>query len=91
MVGQLLEECFSEANNEHAWHGGCLALAELVRRGLVLPSQLDQVVTVVTKALLFEFNRGTYSVGANVRDSACYVCWAFARVFEPSLIAPYIQ
>lgn len=29
---------FQETDN--AWHGGCLALAELGRRGLLLPSRL---------------------------------------------------
>jgi len=30
---------FSDAETDSAWHGGCLALAELARRGLLLPSR----------------------------------------------------
>lgn len=30
---------FQETDN--AWHGGCLALAELGRRGLLLPSRIS--------------------------------------------------
>jgi len=28
--------------------------------------------------------------GSNVRDAACYVCWAFARAYDPTVMFPYI-
>ena len=33
VMEQLLEDVFSELNDECGWHGGSLALAELVREG----------------------------------------------------------
>jgi hypothetical protein len=29
--------------------------------------------------------------GAHVRDAAAYVCWAFARAYEPELLAPHVE
>lgn len=74
-----------------AWHGGCLALAELSRRGLLLPSRLDMAVPLIVKAIHFDVLRGQHSVGAHVRDAACYVCWAFSRAYSPAVMAPYIK
>lgn len=86
-----LLDLFTYVEDDLAWHGGCLALAELARRGLLLPSQLANVVPIVLNALIFDKKLGNYSLGTNVRDSACYVCWAFARAFEPDVIEPYVE
>eukprot|EP01147_Barroeca_monosierra_P001365 gene1365-4540_t len=74
-----------------AWHGGCLSVAELARRGLLLPSHLEQVVPVVVRALRYDIVRGSCSVGAHVRDAACYVCWAFARAYAPDVLRPFVE
>ena len=84
-------ELFQFQEDDSAWHGGCLAIAELGRRGLLLPQQLNQVVPIILKALVFDKKLGNYSLGRNVRDAACYVCWAFARAFEPNIIKPYVN
>uniref|UniRef100_A0A8V5HF68 Tubulin-specific chaperone D n=1 Tax=Melopsittacus undulatus TaxID=13146 RepID=A0A8V5HF68_MELUD len=80
---------FQETDN--AWHGGCLALAELGRRGLLLPSRISDVVPVILRALTYDEKRGACSVGSNVRDAACYVCWAFARAYDPTELIPFIN
>ena len=77
--------------DENTWHGACLALAELARRGLLLPDRLPQAVSWVIKALHFDKKKATYSVGANVRDAACYVCWSFARAYDPEVMSPYVS
>ncbi|XP_037666539.1 tubulin-specific chaperone D isoform X2 [Choloepus didactylus] len=90
VVGSVLD-CFSFQETNDAWHGGCLALAELGRRGLLLPSRLTDVVAVILKALTYDEKRGACSVGANVRDAACYVCWAFARAYAPQELRPFVS
>eukprot|EP00967_Tisochrysis_lutea_P059422 scaffold75744_cov21-Tisochrysis_lutea.AAC.9 len=35
--------------------------------------------------------RGPHSIGAHVRDAAAYVCWAFARAYEPHLLAGHVD
>ncbi|XP_041315374.1 tubulin-specific chaperone D isoform X3 [Pyrgilauda ruficollis] len=90
VIGSLLD-CFSFQETDNAWHGGCLALAELGRRGLLLPSRIPDVVPVMLRALTYDEKRGACSVGSNVRDAACYVCWAFARAYEPAELVPFIS
>eukprot|EP01118_Nematostelium_gracile_P009560 TRINITY_DN3239_c0_g2_i2.p1 TRINITY_DN3239_c0_g2~~TRINITY_DN3239_c0_g2_i2.p1 ORF type:complete len:487 (-),score=117.12 TRINITY_DN3239_c0_g2_i2:469-1929(-) len=84
-------QLFSVGEGDSAWHGGCLSLAELARRGLLLPSRLEQVVPRILQALLYDERRGSHSVGSHVRDSACYVCWAFARAYSPEVMAPHVS
>ena len=89
-VVEALLELFQDENDDSAWHGGCLALAELTRRGLLLPERLQAVMPLIEKAIHFDVIRGQHSVGAHVRDAACYVCWAFARAYSPAVMRPFI-
>jgi len=90
VVGSLLE-LFSPRETDGAWHGGCLALAELGRRGLLLPHRLPEVVPHILAGLVYDQRKGNFSIGSHIRDAACYVCWAFARAYEPQVLAPYVQ
>lgn len=35
--------------------------------------------------------RGSHSIGSHVRDACCYVCWAFARAYAPSILEPFVS
>ncbi len=41
--------------------------------------------------MVFDQQQGRHSVGAHIRDAACYICWAFARAYDPQEIAPYVH
>ncbi|KAF2356648.1 Tubulin-specific chaperone D C-terminal [Trinorchestia longiramus] len=83
--------CFSPTDSHHAWHGACLALAEMGRRGLLLPVTLPDVVRVLQQAFVYDKLMGQNSVGSNVRDAACYLCWSLARAYDPHTLAPYVE
>ncbi|KAJ1417019.1 armadillo-type protein, partial [Ochromonadaceae sp. CCMP2298] len=84
-------DAFSDPEADSNWQGGCLALAELSRRGLLLPERLFSVIPFVERAIQFDVLRGQHSIGAHVRDAACYVCWAFCRAYSPLVMAPFIR
>ncbi|EFX63116.1 LOW QUALITY PROTEIN: hypothetical protein DAPPUDRAFT_269046 [Daphnia pulex] len=42
-------------------------------------------------AMLYDELRGNFSVGSAVRDAACYLCWALARSYDPSLLQPFVH
>eukprot|EP01063_Lacrimia_lanifica_P017782 TRINITY_DN24785_c0_g1_i1.p1 TRINITY_DN24785_c0_g1~~TRINITY_DN24785_c0_g1_i1.p1 ORF type:complete len:1230 (+),score=482.20 TRINITY_DN24785_c0_g1_i1:64-3753(+) len=88
-VVEAVLEAFDLYEDSNGWHGGCLALAELARRGLLLPVSFEKVVPITIRALSYEVVKGTYSVGRHVRDAGCYVCWSFARAYSPQDIAEY--
>ena len=89
VVGSLIE-LFSLREMDTGWHGGCLALAELGRRGLLLPGRLGQVLPHIQTALVYDEKKGSFSVGSHIRDAACYVCWAFARAYDPLVLQPHV-
>lgn len=90
-VVQSVLELFVATENDGAWHGASLALAELARRGVLLPQRLPEAVDCVANALKYDIRKGTYSIGSHVRDAACYACWSFARAYEPSLLLPWLK
>lgn len=89
VLDAILDLC-TDYENDSAWHGACLSLAELSRRGLLLPERLKEVVPIVIRAIQYDVPRGQHSVGAHVRDAACYTCWAFARAYDPCVLEPFI-
>ena len=81
---------FHDTCNDRCWHGACLALAELARRGLLLPQRLHEVIPFLIQAVHYDRRRGTVHVGAHVRDAACYTYWAFARAYDPKILQPFL-
>lgn len=63
--------------SDDEWHGALLAVAEMLRHSL--PTNIERTHAVLEKALFFEQKRSTFSLGVNVRDAACYVCWSLFR------------
>lgn len=53
-VVESVLQSFSEREPSGTWHGGCLALAELARRGLLLPARLPSTIVVIKKALVYD-------------------------------------
>ncbi|CAO0797055.1 unnamed protein product [Mucor circinelloides] len=78
------------AVSDQTWHGASLAVAELSRRGLLLPDRLKETIPWILRGLKFDLKRGSHSIGAHVRDACCYVCWAFARAYAPEIIRPFV-
>ena len=90
-IVEQLTDLFDDNETESSWHGACLCLAELCRRGLLLPERIEKFVPILEKALIYDINKGTHSVGSHVRDAACYVVWSFARAYPPHIMKPYVH
>lgn len=86
-----LFKLFEDEENEFSWQGACLCIAELCKRGMILPDKLEKLIPFLEKALIFEVNKGTFCSGSNVRDSACYVVWALARAYQSKVMKPYVE
>ncbi|XP_037710279.1 tubulin-specific chaperone D [Drosophila subpulchrella] len=90
VIGSVID-ILSPLEPHEAWHGACLALAELAKRGLLLPHRLEELVPLLMQALFYDEMKGYMSVGQHIRDSACYMCWAFARAYNPDDVKPFVQ
>ena len=93
MIADIIDsvlELFSRTETDCAWHGGCLALAELAWRGLLLPQHLTQVIPKVVEALQYDVKKGAHSVGSHVRDAACFVFWSFSRSYSSEIMGAYL-
>ena len=49
------------------------------------------MVPYILKALVYDVKQGSCSVGSHVRDAACYVCWSFARAYDPQILASHVN
>ncbi|CDR97425.1 BETA-TUBULIN COFACTOR D, putative [Babesia bigemina] len=81
-----VRHCFTKG--EAPVHGSCLAIAEIIRGGILHPHMLDRVLDCVVLTLDFDVWRGKGSAGTAVRDASCYICWAIVRNFASTLIQP---
>ena len=52
VVRSILMFNFDDLSGHAAWHGGCLAIAELARRGYLAVDVLPEVVVILKKVLL---------------------------------------
>jgi hypothetical protein len=82
VVSICLVRCaYSDGVGVDGIHRSCLCIAELARRALIQESQFDSLIAGILKALQYDVRRGRASVGAHVRDSACFCIWALARAY----------
>jgi tubulin-specific chaperone D len=65
------------------WHGLMLTLSHLLYRRSPPPDSLGDILQALLHGLSFEQRSATgVSVGANVRDAACFGVWAVARRYS---------
>lgn len=49
------------------------------------------MVPLLLQALVYDELKGYMSVGQHIRDAACYMCWAFARAYEPIVLKDFVN
>ena len=53
-------ELFEDELSDAAWHGACLCLAELARRGSLTVARLQEVAPIIARALQLDIRRGPH-------------------------------
>ncbi|KAI9787282.1 MAG: hypothetical protein M1816_007696 [Peltula sp. TS41687] len=80
---QALDQLDFTAVNAVRWHGLILTLARLLLYRSPPPEQLPEILEFLILALQFEQRTSTRSsIGANVRDAACFGIWALSRKYS---------
>ena len=59
IVGNVLE-LFEDEVSDNSWHGACLCLAELARRGALPRSRFQELGPRIAKALQIDIRRGPH-------------------------------
>ncbi|UXI18699.1 60S ribosomal protein L14 [Sarcoptes scabiei] len=91
VINHVLQLCSSSDNDDNLWHGCCLTLAEIVRRGYFKAKYFPDLVEILEKAFFFEKIKGSFVCGENIRDAACYICWSLVRSYDCNLIDPFVN
>ena len=75
MLDSIIDS-FRYPEQDTAWHGGCLALAEVARRGLLLPHRVPELAPVMATALRYDLRRGAHRwVCKSMPGHAWMDCW----------------
>ncbi|CAK5090215.1 unnamed protein product [Meloidogyne enterolobii] len=95
VVSSIFKDIFedkTDSNVASSWMGGCLVLAELCRRGCLLPEQVPKAISLVlSRSLIFDSNQVGSVLALNIRDASCYICWAFARAYEAKFLRQHLK
>lgn len=91
LLDYITDKVCSDMANDAAWHGSCLTLAQFVARRLIPVDRLGtSVVPLVRQALFYDQLKGSFALGAHVRDAAAYVCYSLPRAYRQSEIEPFV-
>lgn len=65
---------------------------KLSKKVNVISGRLIVTLGKLPKSMLTRFKRlSSCYIGGHVRDGACYVCWSFARAYDPKEILPHVH
>ncbi|KAI0988460.1 hypothetical protein GJ496_003539, partial [Pomphorhynchus laevis] len=82
---QVIDSVIDLLNHEDdlvVMQGGCLCIAEMVRRSIIPEDRIEDVFNQLPKGLQCDVIRVNCSNGSGVRDAACYAAWSFARAYQ---------
>ena len=83
---------FDDTDSDASWHGACLASAELARRNILAPFVVEhKLINIIKVAIKFDILKGHNSIGSNVRDAGCYMCWSLGHSYDPLVMSNYIH